>query len=123
MIMLITFHQELRDTLSSYLCEKGYEVAVPPHRQDVYPWAQEKNPELVLLDMYLSEPSGLEVLRELRGQGYRGKVILLAGTSVSPLISQAWRLGVDHVIGGFEGPSGHFHLEQIESAIKMLLPH
>jgi phosphoserine phosphatase RsbU/P len=121
MIMIITFQQALRDSLSAFLVEKGYEVAIPPHRQDVYAWVQEKNPVVVLLDMYLSEPSGLEVLRELRGRGYAGKVVLLAGTSVSTLIAQAWRLGVDHVIGGFECTNGPFHLDQIESVIKRMV--
>jgi ActR/RegA family two-component response regulator len=121
MIMVVTFQQEFRDKISSFLAEKGYEVCVPPHRQDVVPLVKEKTPLVIVLDMYVAEPSGLEVLRELRAQNYRGKVVVLAGTSVSTLMSQAFRLGVDQVIGGFQCTGGTLNVDQVESAIKMTL--
>jgi DNA-binding NarL/FixJ family response regulator len=55
---------------------------------------------VVVLDLYVKEPSGMEVLHKLREQGYTGKVILMGGISVSPMVSEALRLGVDQVIGG-----------------------
>jgi hypothetical protein len=82
---------------------------------------QEKSPLVVVLDMYVTEPSGLEVLRKLRAQSYSGKVVALAGTSVSSLMAQAFHLGVDQVIGGFEGNGGALNLDHVESAIKMAL--
>ena len=121
MIMVVTFQQEFRDKICSFLTEKGYEVCVPPHRRDVVPLVKEKTPLVVVLDMYVAEPNGLEVLRELRTQNYRGKVVVLAGISVSSLMSQALHLGVDQVIGGFQGSGGFLHLDQVESAIKMTL--
>ena len=121
MIMIVTFHEELRDPMRSFLTGKGYEVCVPPHRQDVFPLIKEKSPVVVVLDMYVAEPSGLEVLKELRAQNYRGKVVALAGTSVSSLMSQAFKLGVDQVIGGFQGGGGALNFDQVESAIKTAL--
>ncbi|WP_342349317.1 response regulator [uncultured Nitrospira sp.] len=121
MIMIVTFHEEFRGKISAFLSEKGYEVCIPPHRQDVVPLVKEKSPLVVVLDMYVAEPSGLEVLRELRAQNYSGKVVALAGTSVSSLMSQAFQLGVDQVIGGFQGSGGAMNLDQVESAIKMAL--
>lgn len=121
MIMVVTFQQEFRDKISSFLTEKGYEVCVPPHRQDVVPLMKEKNPLVIVLDMYVAEPGGLEVLRELRAQHYKGKVVALAGTSVSTLMSQAFRLGVDQVIGGLQSTGGILNVDQVESAIKMTL--
>jgi DNA-binding NarL/FixJ family response regulator len=121
MIMVVTFQQEFRDKISSFLTDKGYEVCVPPHRQDVVPLMKAKNPLVIVLDMYVAEPGGLEVLRELRAQNFRGKVVALAGTSVSTLMSQAFRLGVDQVIGGFQSMGGTLNVDQVESAIKMTL--
>ena len=69
-------------------------------------------PFLILLDLYLQNPSGIEVLSQLRAQGYEGKVILLAGMSVSTEIPKAFYLGVDQVIGS------HLGLGQLESAIR-----
>lgn len=120
-IMIVTFHEEFREKISAFLSEKGYEVCVPPHRQDVIPLIKEKSPLVVVLDMYVAEPNGLEVLRELRAQHYHGRIVALAGTSVRSLMSQASQLGVDQVIGGFQGDGGALNLDQVESAIKMSL--
>lgn len=121
MIMVVTFHPEFRDKIFSFLSEKGYEVCLPPHRQDVFPLLKEKNPLVIVLDMYVAEPSGMEVLRELRAQNYKGKVVALAGTSMSSLMSQAFKLGVDQVIGGIQGSGGALNLDQVEWAIKTAL--
>ena len=121
MIMLVTFHEEIRDNICSFLSEKGYEVCVPPHRQDALTLIKEKKPLVVVLDMYVAQPNGLEVLRELRAQNYQGKVVALAGTSMSSLMSQAFNLGVNQVIGGFQGSGGALNLDQVESAIKTAL--
>lgn len=121
MIMVVTFQQEFREKISSFLTDKGYEVCVPPHRQDVVPLMKAKNPLVIVLDMYVAEPGGLEVLRELRAQNFRGKVVALAGTSVSTLMPQAFGLGVDQVIGGFQSMGGTLNVDQVESAIKMTL--
>lgn len=121
MIMVVTFQQEFRDKISSFLTDKGYEVCVPPHRQDVIPLVKEKNPLVVVLDMYVAEPNGLDLLKELRAKNYHGKVVALAGTSMRSLMSQASQLGVDQVIGGLQGSGGALNLDQVESAIKMVL--
>ncbi len=121
MIMVVTFQEEFRETICSFLEGKGYMVCVPPHRQNMLPLVREKNPLVIVLDMYVSEPSGLKVLRELRAQNYMGKVVLLAGKSVSPLISETWHFGVEQVIGGFQGNGESHNLDQVESAIKMAL--
>ncbi|WNM62242.1 response regulator [Candidatus Nitrospira neomarina] len=121
MIMIVTFHEEFRGKISAFLSEKGYEVCVPPHRQDVISLVKEKSPLVVVLDMYVAEPNGLDVLKELRVQKYHGGIVALAGTSVRSLMSQASQLGVDQVIGGFQGDGGAVNLDQVESAIKMAL--
>lgn len=124
MIMVVTFQDEFRQKISSFLSEKGYEVCIPSHRADVFPMVKEKNPFVIVLDMYVAEPSGLEVLRELRGQSYGGKVVALAGSSLSSSVAQAFKLGVDQVIGGFHSPGSTLLLDQVESSIKRALqPH
>ncbi|GJL62708.1 MAG: hypothetical protein NPIRA04_13620 [Nitrospirales bacterium] len=80
-------------------------------------------PLVVLLDMYVSHPSGLEVLRELRAHGFKGKVVLLGGSSMSSVISQAHHLKVDQVVGGPQWVDGPATLlcGQVEAAIHATL--
>jgi len=123
MIMVITFRDDFRHQVLPYLQEHGFEVCIPPHRQDVLPMVAEQQPLAVLLDLYVTNPSGLEVLGELRAHGYKGKVIVLAGSSISSKIPQAYPLGVDQVIGGPQGFDGPLilQLSQILSAIRTAL--
>ncbi len=116
--MVVTFQEDYRSQICTYLMGRGYEVCVPPHRQDVVSWAKKNNPLVVVLDMYVAEPSGLEVLRDLRSHNYQGKVVALAGMSLSSLMPQAFQLGVDQVLGGFQANGGTLHLEQVELAIR-----
>lgn len=121
MIMLVTFQEELRDQLVTSLDSKGYEICVPLHRGDVLPMAKEQQPLVVLLDMYVSNPSGLDVLQQLRTQGYKGKVVLLGGRSIPSSISEAFRFGVDQVVGGPQWIDESINLGQIETAIQTVL--
>lgn len=121
MIMLVTFQEELRDQLVTSLGSKGYKVCVPPQRKDVLPMAKEQQPLVVLLDMYVSNPSGLDVLQQLRAQGYKGKVVLLGGRSIPSRISEALRFGVDQVVGGPQWIDESINLGQIETAIQTVL--
>ena len=123
MIMIITFRDDFRNQVSPYLQAQGFEVYIPPHRQDVLPMVTEKQPLVVLLDLYVTNPNGLEVLNELREHGYKGKVIVLAGSSVSSKIPNALRLGIDQVVGGPQWVDGPFNLQfgQIVSAIRTAL--
>ena len=120
MIMVITFRDDFRTQVLRYLKERGFEVSAPPHRQDVLAMVNQQQPLVVLLDLYVTKPGGVDVLRELRAHGFKGKVIVLAGSSVSSNIPQAFDLGIDQVIGGPQWVDGPFdlHFGPIESAIR-----
>ncbi len=47
----------------------------------------------------MSHPSGLDILRQLRIQGYGGKVVVLGGQSTQSLTSEAMRLGTLQIVG------------------------
>jgi len=83
--------------------------------------AKEQQPLVMLLDMYISNPTGLEGLQQLRTQGYEGKVILLGGSSISSSISQAFRFGVEQVVGGLQWIDDRTNLGQVETAIQNAL--
>ena len=69
MIMLLTHRSEIREQLNATLQDKGYDTCVPPHRQDVMAAMKERHPQVIILDLYLSEPSGIQTLRSLRQDG------------------------------------------------------
>ena len=117
-IMVCTFRNDFRRQIVSHLSERGYKVYTPYHRQDVLSMATQEKPLVILLDMYVTHPSGMEVLRDLRAHGFNGKVILLGGNSISSLLSKAYHLGVDQMVQCPPfGVSDTIQLGQIEAAI------
>ncbi|WP_395150886.1 response regulator [uncultured Allofournierella sp.] len=59
--------------------------------------------DLLLLDMYMPELSGLELLRQLRSAGVQVDAILITAASDTPTVENAMRLGVvDYLVKPFE---------------------
>ena len=117
-IMIIVHHEGVREQLSEYLQDRHYDVHAAPHREDVSGMVKNVNPHVLVLDMYVAEPSGLNLLRQLRAEGFKGKVVALTGTSMVSLVSEAYRLGVTQMVGLPKGYEGSLDLERIEYAIR-----
>ncbi len=63
---------------------------------------QALRPDLVLLDVYLPDVDGMEVLREIRGQGLPSDVIVITASHDGPIIREALRNGaIDYIIKPF----------------------
>jgi len=97
--LVITHDEPFGDHITQTLSKKGFAVSLAINGKDGLDRAQKLSPTLIVLDMYLKDPAGSEVLQSLREQGYEGKIILLAGLSVSPLVPEALRFGVERVLG------------------------
>jgi len=121
MIMLITYRPEFREQLNKALQAKGHETCVPPHRDDVVPVMNDCRPHVIVLDLYLSDPSGLAVLKTLRQHGYHGKVVVLSGKSMTSVIHDAYPIGIDKVLHVPEKIAGHFDFRELELAIETCL--
>lgn len=63
---------------------------------------QEESVDLLLLDLYMPELSGIELLTELRRRGSHADVIFITAANDAPNIQEALRLGVvDYLIKPF----------------------
>lgn len=98
MIMLLTHRCEIQEQLNAFLQGKGHETYVPAHHQEAMLAVKDCHPELVVLDLYLAEPGGLEVLKALREDGYQGRIIVLSGEAMQTVARHAHPLGVDQVV-------------------------
>ena len=121
MIMLITYRPEFREELNTALQAKGHETCVAPHRQDVLSVMEDCRPHLIVLDLYLSDPSGLAVLKTLREHGYHGKVVVLSGKSMMSVAHDAYPIGIDKVMPIPEKIAGHFDFGELELAVETCL--
>ena len=65
--------------------------------------ARELQPDLILLDVYLPDRSGLEALRAVRGEQLPCDIILITAAREIEIIEDAFRLGIfDYLIKPFD---------------------
>src|SRR6478736_4801225 len=76
-ILVIDDDVRLRDLLSRYLTEQGFQVAVLPDARDLDKKLQRDPPHLIVLDLMLPGEDGLAVCRRLRGAGEAVPIIML----------------------------------------------
>lgn len=116
-IMLLTHRADLREQIARSLQTRGHEVCIPDHRTAVTVAAKESHPHLVVLDMYLNDPSGARILSGLRNNGYRGAVIAMAGPSNVVSVEHSHPLAVHRVVK-LPVPIGEgFDLGELETAV------
>lgn len=117
MIMLLTHQQELRIQLSRSLQADVYSVVIPHHREDMVAVLNTSKPNLIVLDLYMNHPSGIEDLKILRDEGYQSGIIVLSGPSMMPILKGIYRSGVESVVQGPAKINGQYHLGTLQSAI------
>ena len=76
-ILVVDDDVRLRDLLSRYLTEQGFQVATLPDARDLDRKLQRDPPHLVVLDLMLPGEDGLAVCRRLRGAGESVPIIML----------------------------------------------
>ena len=76
-ILVIDDDVRLRDLLSRYLTEQGFQVAMLPDARELDKKLQRDPPHLIVLDLMLPGEDGLAVCRRLRGSGETVPIIML----------------------------------------------
>jgi DNA-binding response OmpR family regulator len=76
-ILVVDDDVRLRDLLTRYLAEQGFQVSALPDARDVDKKLQRDPPHLVVLDLMLPGEDGLALCRRLRGAGETVPIIML----------------------------------------------
>ena len=121
MIMIITHQSELREQLSESLRTAGHTVIIPPHRQDMLTMLKDSQPDLIVLDLYVSDPSGAEDWKLLRDHGFQGGIIILAGPSMVPALKGMHPEGAVRIVQVPPQINGRFHLGELLSTINSFM--
>lgn len=100
---IILFVEDEKVVLDHYkksLVGAGYQVIEASDGEEGLRLAEEKKPDLVILDLLLPKKDGMTVLKELRLKpwGRRMPVIIVSNLDSSQIISEATELGVYHYL-------------------------
>jgi Response regulator of citrate/malate metabolism len=78
---------------------------------------KESKPQLIILDLYVSDPSGTKDLQILREQGYEGSIIVLSGPSMMPVLKETYRSGIESVVQVPTKVNGQYQLGELQAVI------
>src|SRR5262247_3089719 len=98
-ILVVDDDVRLRDLLSRYLTEQGFQVSTLTDARDIDKKLQRDPPHLIVLDLMLPGEDGLSVCRRLRGAGESVPIIMLTakGEDVDRIVGL--EMGADDYLG------------------------
>lgn len=98
-IVLVEDEPDLAAPLIATLESAGYEVTWCDRGRKAIDQARSINPHVLILDRRLPDMDGLDICRTLRGEGYRGTIIMLSAQSAE--VDQVYGLvnGADDYLG------------------------
>jgi YesN/AraC family two-component response regulator len=102
-VVIVDDEHMMRQVLRVIVSELGFKVAGEASSGDaVMPIVNERNPDLVLLDINLPGADGLELLRRIRAEHPYVKVVMISGDTTQAKVKQAVEQGaVDFIAKPF----------------------
>src|SRR5438093_409230 len=95
-ILVVDDEAQMRELLAVYLSRQGYEVSTAASTADTMRVVEEKDVDLVVLDIGLAEEDGLKLLMMLKEGHPTMRVIMLTGMGfVEELLQEASQKGAD----------------------------
>lgn len=93
----------LGNTLKKILTELGYAVALCNRGEEFFQYLDDQKPDLVLLDIYMGDVNGIQLLNKMRTDGWEAPVIIMTAHSDVSLAVRAMKEGAaDFVVKPFD---------------------
>jgi two-component system, NtrC family, nitrogen regulation response regulator NtrX len=97
-VMIVDDEESIRETLSGIFEDEGYGTVTAASGEEGIRVARESNPDIVLLDIWLSGMDGIETLKELREQYPDLPVVIISGHANIELAVKATRIGAYDIL-------------------------
>ncbi len=114
-ILFVDDDPDLREIVTDQLTASGYDVDVADDGDMAIKKLQEKEYEVVLLDITMPHKSGMDVLRYTKEQSLRCRVIMLTGMVGLSVAIESIRLGAADYI------TKPYNMDYLLSSIKRVL--
>jgi DNA-binding response OmpR family regulator len=98
-ILIVEDDRKMLTALVSGLEAEGYEVTSAQSGEEGFFLAHKHRPDLMLLDLTLPHRNGLEILKQLRGEGVDIRVLILTSHNTVEDRVEGLRFGADDYLG------------------------
>ena len=117
-LLVVEDDPDTREMLTVYFSREGYSISQAQSGKEALALLeQEQDFDLVLLDLFIPDIGGMEVLREINQKANPPSVILLTGLADKEIAHDAQRLGAfDYILKPY-------NLDQVESSVVACLAH
>jgi UDP-3-O-[3-hydroxymyristoyl] N-acetylglucosamine deacetylase len=116
-VLVVDDESEIRTSLRGVLTDEGLRVLEAENGRHALDLVREERPELVLLDVWMPELDGIELLRQLQEQPQHPQVVMISGHGNIETAVQATKLGAFDFI---EKP---FSIEALLHVVNRALEH
>ncbi len=92
-ILIVDDEPDIRNIISDILGDEGFETAAAESAEQAREMVAEREPDLVLLDIWMPGTDGISLLREWIAQGTTSSVIMISGHGTVETAVEAIRIG------------------------------
>ena len=97
-ILVVDDDQTIRVSVKNLLSEMGYSVETASNRMELFTALGANNPDVVLLDVYIGSENGIEMLQQMRSDGWLMPVLIMTAHSDVALAVTAMKEGAAEFI-------------------------
>jgi two-component system response regulator PilR (NtrC family) len=98
-ILIVDDERSIREVLQIFLKKEGFNVTAATNAEAALQLTKSTEFDLIISDIKMAEMSGIDLLRQLRAQGFGGQFILLTAFATAETAIQALKMGAyDYII-------------------------
>jgi len=98
-ILVVDDERSIRELLEIFLKKEGYEVTSSYNAEEALQRLKTKEFDLIISDIKMADMTGIDLLREVRAQGFNGQFILLTAFATAETAIQALKMGAyDYIL-------------------------
>ena len=114
-VLVVDDEFEIRDLLSKFLTEEGYEVILASNGEEALELAERENPQVILLDILMPGFSGIETCRRLKAAEKTRFIPVIMATALWDTHAEAVEAGAEDFV------TKPFPLEELSFRVKSIL--
>jgi DNA-binding response OmpR family regulator len=114
-VLVVDDEFEIRDLLSRFLTEEGYEVIVASNGEEALELAETENPEVILLDIKMPGIDGIEICKKLKAKETTRFIPVIMATALWDTYSEAIESGAEDFV------TKPFNLKELSHRVKSIL--
>jgi len=113
-VLVVDDEWEIRDLLSQFLAEEGYEVILASNGEEAIELAERENPQVILLDIMMPDIDGIETCKRLKAKEKTRFIPVIMATALWDTYAEAIEAGAEDFV------TKPFHLAELSFRVKSI---